>query len=262
LLIHFRNNIMYYMQAIWSMEPPDQRFLRLQKVQVPDLQLDDNGKTYKVPVVDSPDPFSVFRPDGTKKYKATLSGTLKTPFEFKPLIEVANLDQPLGFKGNYMIFPMKEHNALTEFMASPYVDAAFGAMDPDELSNLNLNDFSKYICALHKDDPDKFNELKDYLNLWLGELLKDPLRNGDEIIIPSGSLYIECLPSAHPLLEDFKLRHRELDVYKVQEEVRRLGLENLRYASRLIHDERRDPDIEKVIAIEGNGNAHIDVNDN
>jgi hypothetical protein len=27
LLVHIRNNIFYYMQAIWSMEPPDQRYL-------------------------------------------------------------------------------------------------------------------------------------------------------------------------------------------------------------------------------------------
>ena len=39
LLVHIRNNIFYYMQAIWSMEPPDQRFLRLHKVQVPQLDL-------------------------------------------------------------------------------------------------------------------------------------------------------------------------------------------------------------------------------
>ena len=115
-LVHIRNYIIYYMQAIWSMEPPDQRFLRLQKVQVPDLKLDDAGRIYRVQVDPSEDVFAVFRPKGTEKHKATMSGKLQKPFKYKPLIEVADLDKPLGFKGNYIIFPMKEHNDLTEFM--------------------------------------------------------------------------------------------------------------------------------------------------
>ena len=43
---------------------------------------------------------------------------------------MADLGTLLGFVGNYMVFPMKKHNALTEFMVMPYVDASFGAMDP------------------------------------------------------------------------------------------------------------------------------------
>ncbi len=260
LLVHIRNNIIYYMQAIWSMEPPDQRFLRLQKVQVPDLKLDNNGRIYKVQVEPSEDLFAMFRPEGTEKHKATMSGNLAYPFKYKPLIELADLDKPLGFKGNYIIFPMKEHNALTEFMAAPYIDAAFGAMDPNEFDNLNLNDFSKYICCLHDRDPDMFEQLKPMLNKWFGQLLADPLRNGDELIIPSGSLYIEALPAAHPLLEDFKLKHRELDVFKVQAEVRKMELENVRYAARLLDQEHEDPDIEKKIVVNGNGiSSNIDL---
>ena len=93
------------------------------------------------------------------------------------------------------------------------------------------------------------------------ELLADPLRNGDEVILPTGSLYIEALPGTNPLLEDFKLKHRSLDVYKVQAEVRKMELENLRYAARLLNEEREDPDIEKKILIEGSG-VDVDVTDN
>ena len=261
LLLHIRNNIIYYMQAIWSMEPPDQRFLRLQKVQAPHIELDDadgtGGRTYKVDVRISDDILASFRPPGTEKHKATVTGKLKKPFGFKPLIEIADLDKPLGFKGNYMIFPMKEHNALTEFMAAPYIDRAFGAMDPDELSNVNLNDFSKFVCCLHEHDPARFDELKLTLREWLKRLLADPLRNGDEVVIPSGSLYIEVYPSANGLLENFKLFHRELDVYKVQADVRRAELENLRLADRLLNSEREDPDIERKIVVEGAGSIVV-----
>ena len=61
------------------------------------------------------------------------------------------------------------------------------------------------------------------------------------------------------MLEDFKLKHRELDVYKVQEEVRKAELENLRLAARLLNDEREDPDIEKKIVIEGNAAVVVDL---
>jgi hypothetical protein len=97
----------------------------------------------------------------------------------------------LGFKGDYMIFPLKKHNAPSELMAAPYVDEAFGAMDPDELSS--LEEFSKYICCLYNEDRDEYERLNDVLIYWLEKLLADPLRNGDEVIIPTGSMSIEML---------------------------------------------------------------------
>lgn len=254
LLVHIRNNIFYYMQAIWSMEPPDQRYLRLHKVQVPILELE--SRSFRVEVAVAADIFAGFREPGTEKHRAFLHGTLKHnpagTFNTKSLVEVADLDTLLGFKGNYMIFPMKEHNALTEFMAAPYIDSAFGAMDPDELSNVSLDEYSKYVCCLHDTMKEvDFEAMKPQLKAWLEKLLATPLRNGDEIVVPTGSLFIESLVDPNPILEDFKLKHRELDVYKVQEEVRRAGLENVRLASRLPNNEREDPDIDKKILVQG-----------
>jgi hypothetical protein len=273
LLVHLRSNIFHYMQAIWSMEPPDQRFMRLHKVQVPVLELDtfpdpETGaavpdRSYRVEVSPSDDIFESFRAPGTTKHKATMSGRLKPVTKSRPLVEVADLDSPLGYKGNYQIFPLKEHNALTEFMAAPYVDSAFGAMDPDELSNVTLTDYGRYVCCLRERLTEaEFEELKPLLRKWLEVLLSDPLRNGEEITVPTDSLFIEILPGAHPLLENFKLRHRELDVYKVAEDVRRARLETLRLASRLLHDEREDPDIEKKIVVAKDLSAVIGTGDN
>ena len=76
--------------------------------------------------------------------------------------------------------------------------------------------------------------------------------------MPTDSLYIEALPGKHPLLEDFKLMHRIMDVQKVQAEVRKLELENLRYAARLLNDERDDPDTEKKVIVEKGINSVID----
>jgi hypothetical protein len=263
LLVHIRNNIFHYMQAIWNMEPPDQRFLRLHKVQVPQIELARiadpahagatlPNKQYRVEVLASDDIFQSFREPGTTKHHAFMTGVMQPITEFKSLVEVADLDTMLGFKGNYMIFGLKQHNALTEFMAAPFVDSAFGAMDPDELSNVSLGDYSKYVCCLHEKMTDtEFDAIKAQLKKWLELLLADPVRNGDEIVVPTNSLFIEALPGTHPLLENFKLRHRELDVYKVQADVRKAELENLRLAARLLNSEREDPDIDKKISIEG-----------
>ena len=265
LIAHVKNNILFYMQAIWSMEPPDQRYMRLYKVMVPQFEA---TRTCVVEDAPSDDIFAAFRAPGKVKHAAWLHGRItrnpdptRTPaVTYKQLVEVADLDTVLGFKGNYMIFPLKQHNALTQFMAAPYVDDAFGAMDPDQLSNVSLEEFSKFICCLHDESPEKYEVLKPVLKAWLEQLLADPLRNGDEIVIPTGSMFIELLPSDRSLLEDFKLKHREWDVYKVQAEVRRMELENVRYAARLLSAEMEDPDIEKKIVVTGNG-AHpsIDV---
>jgi len=256
LITHIKENILYYMQAIWSMEPPDQRFMRLYKVQVPQFEAD---RTCVISDSPADDLFAQFRTDGKVKHTGWIGGKLKRnpdgspEVSYKQLIEVADLDTLLGFKGNYMIFPLKQHNALTELMAAPYIDEAFGAMDPDELSNVSLEEFSKYICCLHDEKPDEYERLKGVLIPWLDKLLADPLRNGDEVIVPTGSLFLEMLPSDKSLLEDFKLRHREWDVYKVQAEVRKMEMENIRYAARLLNKERGDPDVDKKIVVRGNG---------
>ena len=156
---------------------------------------------------------------------------------------------------------MKQHNALTQFLSAPYVDAAFGAMDPDSLSNVGLDDYSRFITALQANDPEKFEALKPTLKKWLDALLADPLRNGDEIVVPTNSLFIEALPSSHTLLEDFKLRHRAMDVMKVEAEVRKMELENIRYAAGLLNAEHQDPHIDKSILVQGS-NVGLTVSDN
>ena len=73
------------------------------------------------------------------------------------------------------------------------------------------------------------------------------------MIVPTASLYVEALVGTHPLLEDFKLLHRALDVKKVQAEVRHAELENVRLAARALKGKDEDPDIEKKIVVQTNG---------
>jgi hypothetical protein len=153
-----------------------------------------------------------------------------------------------------MVFPLKQSNCLTDFMMVPYVDAELGLRDPDELGNWTLEGFGEYVCCLKQRlSPDTFNDLKlqERLRRQYLRLLQSPRRDHEEIIVPTGELFIEALPGAHPLLEDFKLKHRALDVEKVRAEVQRQQIENLRLSARILGGDLQDPDVDKRIVIDG-----------
>lgn len=235
------------MQAIWSHEPTDQRFFRLHDVPVPKLK----GKTTYQLVVD-PDGIPMW-PEWKIPFK--LIGKIDLDpddVEFETLEQVADLDNLLGFKGNYMMFPLKKSNVLTDFMMLPYLDGVMGIRDPDPLGNWTLTDFLKYVCCLHDTlSKQQFDKLLPGLQAAYKQLVTAPGTDGEEIIVPTDSLFIEALPGAHPILEDFKLYHRVLDVKKVQADVRAAEFENIRMAARLLAGEREDPTIEKKVVIEG-----------
>jgi hypothetical protein len=137
-------------------------------------------------------------------------------------------------------------------MMIPYLDPVFGLRDPDPLGNWTLSDFVEYVCCLRKKLlREEFAKLLPGLMETYRNLVNAPGTDGDEIIVPTGSLFIEALPGVHPILEDFKLFHRVIDVKKAQAEVRAAEFENLRMAARLQVGEREDPTIEKKVIIEG-----------
>jgi hypothetical protein len=168
------------------------------------------------------------------------------------LEEVADLDQLLGFHGNYMIFPLKEHNPLTEFLSAPYIDSGWRLIDPDEPESMTLEEFSEYVQSLHERlSRREFEAVKGALRKKYAELINSPLRQGEEIIVPTDSLYIDALPGTKPLLEDFKLLHRGVDVRAAHAKVRQAEIENLRFARRLLTDELEDPEVDRRIVVEG-----------
>jgi hypothetical protein len=175
-----------------------------------------------------------------------------------------------------MIFPMRVSNPITEFMMDPYVTLAegeYGISDPDPLGNMTLEEFSEYVCCLRRhfdeqrdasgvDDVgpprrDPFDELRPRLRDILKRLLELSLRNDDQVIVPSGCLYIEALPGAHSVMERFKHLHRQIDVKTAQEEARRHALDNVRRAVRILDDQLEDPDIEAKYVFEGDGTATV-----
>ncbi len=256
LRIHVKQNIIYYMQAIWAHEPPDQRFFRLYKQQVfcpgPDVQL-------KIPVK------GVKKEGGRFTAKLQLNKSPPTVMNTKDLVEIADLDNPLGYKGNYIIFPLKQTCFLTTYMLQEFITETYGLKDPDRFAawkNLGsidavAKDVASQLAKLDSAAQRQklINDFADYVNETGGEI--------DEIIIPTGQLFIEALPGSHPLLEDFKLLHRAEDVRKVKAEVRHAELENLRLATRLVASQAdakntsmlEDPDIEKKIVVEASADV-------
>lgn len=256
LRVHIKANIFYYMQAIWSHEPPDQRYFRLRDVRVPRLQ---GQKTYDIVVDEDAMPLP---PTWTRPHKLEAHVDIDMRnLQFDALGDIADLDSLLGFKGNYMIFPLKQENALTDFMMTPYYDPFTGLRDPDTLANWTLHEFAEYVCCLRE------HSTKDRFDSYLPGLietyrrLRERAADDGELVVPTGSLFIEALPGAHPILEDFKLAHRGVDVKRAQAEVRGVEMENLRMAARLLADEREDPRIDKKIVIEGPAQIAVDPDD-
>lgn len=246
LRLHVKQNILYYMQQIWGCEPTDQRFFRLY------------NKKVKCP-----------RPRAGTSFGATLSFgayTLMNSYAIElnapsfdagdevELVEVADLDNPLGYKGNYIIFPLKQPCDLTTYMLSEFVDEYFGVRDPNEAGAYTFEQLEAWLTEhLTRDDvtPAEKTRMEKLFLQKLGEAR--PV--SDEVIVPSGQLFIEALPGRHPLLEDFKLRHRLADLESAHAAVRHAELENLRLAARLVEgpDDTallEDPDIEKKIVVE------------
>jgi hypothetical protein len=266
LCVHVKQNILHYMKGIWNHEPPDQRFFRLHNVQVPVLKANERSFTIDWNNVPTDSLVSMahrrlprFGRPAVETYRFEAKTKLNPDLEFVPLSELADLDNLLGYKGNYMIFALKESNDLTDFMMDPYVDRALGALiDPDDVGNWSLEDFSKYVCCLkEKLTAEEFGTIRPQLTEQYKRLLTATRRSDDRITIPSGSVFIEALPAEHSLIEKFMAIHRAIDVKKVQAEVRGQELENIRRASRLLAGEREDPDVEKKIVIEGNASQIV-----
>lgn len=251
LRVHIKDNIIYYMQAIWTYEPVDQRFFRLYNVDVPTFKHNTTvtaSKAGGLSLIDT----------SRQTYQVNLpapeyDGKLK-------LHQVADIENLMGFKGNYMIFPMVNFNYMTWFMMQDYLavdENGVYARDPDELGGLTVDQLKAAMKDLYKTKgPAHFATMEPVFQQIMEQLLSK--EQPEMVIVPSNSLYIEALPGTHPLLEDFKLIHRAVDVKKAQAETRHAELENLRLASRLENDERGDPDIDKMIVVAEGNNVNID----
>jgi hypothetical protein len=250
LRVHVKENILYYMQAIWSHEPPDQRFFRIYNIDVPVITAKSSTVNVEIARGSSAIDALLERDTGVATIRMPAVEVVQ-----KKLVEVADLDTVLGYVGNYTIFALKENNLLTLCMMQDYLEVGdqLWVRDPDELADYTVADLEQLASCLHEHDKDLYDEHREDLKKLLVERLESARVDDDLVVVPTASLYVEALVGTHPLLEDFKLLHRALDVKKVQAEVRHAELENVRLTSRVLKGKDEDPDIEKKIVVETNG---------
>ena len=151
-----------------------------------------------------------------------------------------------------MIFALRENNFLTLHMMQNYLDVGDELLlrDPDELGNYTVEKLQELAACLRKRNPTLYERYRGQLQAAAHRAADRPATPDDDlVIVPTSSLYIEALVGTHPLLEDFKLLHRALDVKKVQAEVRHAELENIRLAAPGAEGQGRRPDIEKKIVV-------------
>jgi hypothetical protein len=252
LRVHVKQNILHYMQAIWDHEQRDQRVFRLHGTAVPRLAGDI---TYTLVANPGAPPLP---PLWEPTYKVEAELTIEAGDATVLLGEVADLDRPLGYRGNYVIFPLKKHNALTKFLSVPYADTRFVLRDPSDIANFTLGDLDDYVeCLRDTMDEDDFDELKPKIDALYDYILSHAFPNEEDIIVPSGSMFIEALPGTAPVLEDFKLLHRAVDVTQAAAEVRSRELENLRHAARILGSQLGDPEIQTVVVADDDVNLLV-----
>ena len=306
LRIHVKQNIFYYMQAIWALEVSDQRYFRLykqQQVLCPDrqdtctlstvpvsvlnqranpalsiplsaanqLMTSARASTAKTTRLDNPSVAST----GPITSKANTSNTIPVSFwntcvpglngtgglstTTVDLASIADIDNPLGYKGNYILFPLNADCGITDYMLSEYIDSNYGISDPDGSGAFDPEQFDdEWQAALAAGDQAQLAQLQTYLQAHIEQINNE----SDEIIVPTGQLFIEALPGSHPLLEDFKLLHRAEDIKSVQAQNRHAELENLRLASRLVATPQllQDPRIDKRIVVDQGVGVVMDSN--
>ena len=252
LRIHVKDNIIYYMQAIWTYEPADQRYFRLYNLEVPTFSHNTS--------VEFTDTAGLGRIDASYD-TMHVNFPVPTPSDStKKLYQVADIENLMGFKGNYMIFPMVDFDYMTWFLMHNYisVDPATGviAQDPDQMADLTIEQLTAVWNSMTAANPNFTSQNQQFFEEIMTRLLS--ARDPEMVIVPSTSLYIEALPGTHPLLEDFKLIHRAIDIKKAQAEARHAELENLRLAARLSNSDLGDPDIDKVVVVGTGQNVTVD----
>ena len=262
LILHVKENILHYMQAIWRREHPDQRYLRLYDMEI-QWPGPVSGRFHPGPVnVTAPIFPNLFNRLG-RRPGAGLAGTLMvippTFREKRKLHQVANLQKPLGFRGNLAIFPLVEHNALSSFMAQEFLDSHYGLMDPDPLASMPTASEALDIAKCAWQHPEVGEDDKREIAEWLMDRLRAAHQASEEIVVPTGELFIEALPGTHPLLEDYKLQHRAYDAQRARAEAKASELDLLRRALRLESGDLEDPVVDKRIEVTGSAAANVTI---
>jgi hypothetical protein len=157
------------------------------------------------------------------------------------LADIADLDRPLGFRGNLVIFELRQCSQLTDHMAAEYLDPVSGVADPGSLSGVSTDELIEYIegaIGLGLVNDDQLQRLKELAR----RLHREQRDWADDLVLPTGQIFLEALKGDTTMLEPFKLVHRGLDVLAAEEAVRAQRIDALRRVRKVAQsDLERDP---------------------
>jgi hypothetical protein len=197
LRTHIQSNVFWYMRSVWLHTDPTEIFMTYHDVEVDYFDVSDltvvDFNAAAIGLLNSEVIRSNFTPAATirsirSKTKVGLIADLSNPF----------------FVGNYIGFPLHQHNSHTLRLASSTI-----AIEESQLAKLEIADGKEQLLELFGILPPS------------------------EVVVPSGQLFIECLPGTQPVLEQFKVGHRNEDLLKARSGRIAEELENLRRCLRL-----------------------------
>lgn len=265
LRLHVKNNIFHYMQQLWMREHPDSRFFSLYDREVPFFP--PNPADYRLRAARAEERMQEVPGMERDGAAYVLEFTPPAPpasladLPRRKLGDIADIDRLLGFRGNFAIFPLRACCQLTDVMLHPFADDYFGVRDPafeQTWTGAELLDYAQQAWR----DPDA--ALDDADRERLARMVVEAMVRWpdaeQEIVLPTGQLFMEALKGDHTLLEPFKLAHRGLDVLKVEEEVRAMRIDALRRAARIAGDALEvDPaSVDKFVIVQGQPGAVIE----
>jgi hypothetical protein len=268
LKLNIRGNIHHYMHEIWSRMQPGELFFSLYDVQVPFVEPVAGTCTLRPATPEElEDEVPGLRIDGELYVVAIAPASPAPDFDELPrrrLVEIADLDRPLGFRGNYAIFPLRQNSQITDYMMIEYLDSYFGVRDPATGDGYSAVELLRYAREVWNDEVIGLDrEQKDWLMERIIQASVDNPGDAIEVVLPTGQLYMEALKGDQALLESFKLAHRGLDVLAVEEQIRERRIDNLRQAQRIgeMEPQLDDPTIDKVVVIKGDADIIVPSDD-
>jgi hypothetical protein len=293
LIRHITDNILHYAQAIWRSEDADQRLLRYKKEgrQVPimwsaPIVFVPNpfgpGGQYTVigaftPTGQTAPLWEMIDPTGPIDYIGNYA-----VFALRPLPEgdPETRIPRLGGKLNIGTITLGLNQLLARMRSSyvgPYGDLldpalracrreAAGLSDQQrrQIDDAKVNDILAYLPELETSLKDaRTGQVRRNANgeltyqitaeQWAQYLYRK--NSTRRFLVDSNNLYLNLSVGAGAALEPFKRAHRYIDVFRAAEDVQAADLKNQRRAALLRQPGEYDPDVAKVVVVEGNGAA-------